>query len=83
MQESRSGRWSVTPYLSDPFSQTARMKNRVTLDEAVETIAGFGSGTLMRTSNGRYRFQGGTHKERTEAKKWIATFAPTIVLEDA
>jgi hypothetical protein len=69
--------------LSDRFNQTARMRNRITQDEAVETIAGFGSGALVRTSNGRYRFQGGTREDRAAARKWIATFAPTIVLEDA
>lgn len=57
------------------------MRNQV-LDERIETIAGFGRGALVRTRGGRYRFQGGSREDRTEAKKWIAQFAPEIVLED-
>ena len=57
------------------------MRNQV-LDERVETIAGFGAGALVRTAGGGYRFQGGTHEDRAEAKKWITMFAPEIVLED-
>ena len=57
------------------------MNYRKAPEEAVETIAGFGSGALVRTVGGRYRFQGGTNEDRTEAKAWIARFAPEMVLE--
>ncbi len=51
-------------------------------DERAETIAGFGTCALVRTQSGRYRLQGGSREDRSEAKKWIAQFLPEIVLED-
>ena len=73
---------SVTPYLSDGLGQNGRMNYRAASEERVEIVAGFGAGALVRTVGGRYRFQGGTSDDRSEAKKWIALFAPDIALDD-
>jgi len=57
------------------------MNYRNASEETVETIAGFGSGALVRTAGGRYRFQGGSREDLMEAKEWIELFAPEMVLE--
>lgn len=44
--------------------------------ENVETIATFGSGKLVKTRAGAYRFDGGTRHDQLEALEWTALFFP-------
>jgi len=57
------------------------MNYRTASEESVETIAGFGSGVLVKTAGGSYRFQGGSCEDLIDAKEWIALFAPEMVLD--
>jgi hypothetical protein len=59
----------------------ARMNNRITPEESTgETIATFGTGTLVKTRSGSFEFRGGTENDHADAKEWASMFMPEIVV---
>jgi hypothetical protein len=50
--------------------------NKATDADSVETIATFGTGKLVKTRAGAYRFDGGTRHDQLEALEWAALFFP-------
>lgn len=70
----------VTPYLSDPVRQDARMMNRIACEPVELLVATFGRGQLVRTANGRYEMRGGTLSDLLEAREWTSLFLPEATL---
>jgi hypothetical protein len=49
-------------------------------ESTATVIAVFGSGTLVKSANGRMEFRGGTAAEFIEVKEWASMFMPEAII---